>query len=61
MVRSALLEFIGKLFGFLSLHVFSQFGSTTVKNPQADLICERFHQTIGSLLRTMLLVKPMFQ
>jgi transposase InsO family protein len=29
---------------------------TTVKNPQANAICERVHQTIGNTLRTMLLV-----
>jgi hypothetical protein len=31
---------------------------TTVKNPQANAICERVHQTIGNTLRTMLLVNP---
>jgi hypothetical protein len=31
---------------------------TTVKNPQANAIYERIHQTIGNMLRTMLLINP---
>jgi hypothetical protein len=31
---------------------------TTVKNPQANAICERVYQTIGDTLRTMLLIHP---
>jgi hypothetical protein len=31
---------------------------TTVKNPQANIICKRAHQLIGNTLRTMLLVNP---
>jgi hypothetical protein len=31
---------------------------TTVKNPQANAICERVHQTIDKKLRNMLLVNP---
>ena len=31
---------------------------TTVKNPQANAICERLHQTIGDVLRTTLYENP---
>jgi RNase H-like domain found in reverse transcriptase/Integrase zinc binding domain/Reverse transcriptase (RNA-dependent DNA polymerase) len=31
---------------------------TTVKNPQANAICERMHQTVGNVLRTLLHVHP---
>ena len=31
---------------------------TTVMNPQANAICERLHQTIGNVLRTLLLSNP---
>jgi hypothetical protein len=31
---------------------------TTVKNPQANFICELVHQMIGNTLQTMLLVNP---
>ena len=32
--------------------------TTTVKNPQANAICERFHQSISNMLRTMLHTYP---
>jgi hypothetical protein len=35
MVRSALLEFIGKLVGFFSIHVFSQFPLESCQSSQA--------------------------
>ena len=31
---------------------------TTSKNPQANVICERMHQTVGNLLRTLLYSNP---
>ena len=32
--------------------------STTIKNPRANAICERVHQTIGNVLRTMTYAHP---
>jgi transposase InsO family protein len=32
--------------------------TTTVKNPQANAICERFHQSISNSLRVMLKAHP---
>lgn len=32
--------------------------STTIKNPQANAICERIHQTVGTVLRTLCHVNP---
>ena len=34
---------------------------TTVKNPQANAICERMHQTVGNILRTLSQVNPILQ
>ena len=31
---------------------------TTSNNPQANAICERMHQTVGNILRTLLLLNP---
>jgi hypothetical protein len=31
---------------------------TSVKNPQANAVCERMHQTVGNILRTMILSEP---
>jgi hypothetical protein len=31
---------------------------TTSKNPQANAICERMHQTVGNVLRTLLHGQP---
>jgi hypothetical protein len=31
---------------------------TTAKNPQANTVCEGVHQTIGDMLRTLLLNDP---
>jgi hypothetical protein len=47
MVRSALLEFIGKLVGFLSLHVFSQLPLESCRSSQAhpfSFMLLSFHQ-----------------
>jgi transposase InsO family protein len=32
--------------------------SITIKNPQANAICERVHQTVGNVLRTMTQTNP---
>jgi hypothetical protein len=32
--------------------------NTTAKNPQANDICERMHQTVGNVLRTLLHGEP---
>ena len=32
--------------------------ATTSRNPQANAICERMHQTIGNVLRTLLYTNP---
>ena len=40
-----------------STHVI-QIITTTVKNPQANAICERLHQSISNTLRTMLHAYP---
>ena len=32
--------------------------STTVKNPQANAICERMHHTVGNTLRTLATLNP---
>ena len=31
---------------------------TTSKNPQSNAICEKMHQTVGSVLRTLLYSNP---
>ncbi len=31
---------------------------TTAKNPQSNAVCERFHQTVGNVLRTLLYGNP---
>ena len=47
-------EFLGQEF----LEVLTQYGIkdvlTTVKNPQANAICERMHQTVADVLRVIL-------
>ena len=32
---------------------------TTTKNPQANAICKRMHQTVGNILRTYLYTQPL--
>ena len=47
-------EFIGPEFQTM-LHKYNiKDAPTTIKNPQANAICERMHQTIGNMLRTHL-------
>ena len=51
-------EFIGRDFQqVLELHGIKDV-PTTVKNPQANAICERMHQTIGNSLRTLIHAHP---
>jgi hypothetical protein len=51
-------EFIGRGFQqVLETHGIQDV-ATTVKNPQANAICERMHQTIGNALRTLIHAHP---
>ena len=47
-------EFIGPEFQFLLQGCRIKDVPTTSKNPQANVICERMHQTLGNVLRTLL-------
>ncbi len=47
-------EFIGPEFQFLLQGCRIKNVPTTSKNPQANAICERMHQTVGNVLRTLL-------
>ena len=52
----------GKFMGAAFLHMLHANGikdvTTTVKNPQANAICERLHQSISNSLRTMIHTYP---
>ena len=51
-------EFIGSAFQWL-LNMFSvKDVQSTSKNPQSNSICERMHQTVGNVLRTLLHGNP---
>ena len=51
-------EFIGSEFQWL-LNMFSvKDVQSTAKNPQSNSICERMHQTVGNVLRTLLYSNP---
>ena len=51
-------EFIGHEFQWL-LNMFSVKDiQSTAKNPQSNSICERMHQTVGNILRTVLYSNP---
>ena len=51
-------EFIGSEFQWL-LNMFSiKDIQSTAKNPQSNSICERMHQTVGNILRTVLYSNP---
>ena len=51
-------EFIGQEFQWL-LNTFSvKDVCSTAKNPQSNSICERMHQTVGNILRTLLYSNP---
>jgi Integrase zinc binding domain len=47
-------EFLGYHFQQMLLLNGIQDVTTTIKNPQANAICERMHQTVGNLLRSLL-------
>ncbi len=51
-------EFIGPEFQFLLQGCRIKDVPTTSKNPQANGICERMHQTVGNVLRTLLHGRP---
>ena len=51
-------EFTGSAFQ-LTLHQLAiQSVATTVKNPQANAICERMHKTCGDMIRTLMREQP---
>ena len=47
-------EFIGEEFQKMLIKHNIKDVPTTVKNPQANAICERMHQTVGNMLRTLI-------
>jgi len=47
-------EFIGWEFQHMLQHAKIQDSPTTSRNPTANAICERMHQTVGKVLRTLL-------
>ena len=51
-------EFIGPEFQYLLQGCRIKDVPTTSKNPQANAICERMHQTVGNVLRTLLHGQP---
>jgi len=51
-------EFIGHEFQTLLERCAIKDVPTTSKNPQSNSICERMHQTVGNILRTVLYSKP---
>ena len=51
-------EFIGPEFQFLLQGCRIKDVPTSSKNPQANAICERMHQTVGNVLRTLLHGEP---
>jgi transposase InsO family protein len=51
-------EFIGAAFSQRLRNFGIKCVPTTVKNPQANAICERAHQAVGNVLRTLLHVDP---
>ena len=52
----------GEFVGFPFQHMLERHGirghPTTAKNPQANAICERMHQTVGNSLRAMIVMQP---
>ena len=52
----------GKFIGWPFQLLLARFGiknvTTTVKNPQSNAICERMHQTVGNILRTVIYTNP---
>jgi len=51
-------EFVGMTFQTMIIKNGIQPQPTTVKNPQANAVCERMHSTIGDMLRSMLHENP---
>ena len=51
-------EFTGYAFSHLLRVLNIRNVSTTSKNPQSNAICERMHQTVGTILKTLLLARP---
>ncbi len=51
-------EFIGPEFQLLLEGCQIKDVPTTIKKPQANAICERMHQTVGNILRTLLHGQP---
>ena len=51
-------EFVGYAFQRLLEKTHIKDVPTTSRNPQANAICERMHQTVGNILRTLLHVNP---
>ena len=51
-------EFVGYEFQQLLHQCNIKSHHTTSKNPQSNAICERMHQTVGNILRTILHAKP---
>ena len=51
-------EFVGPEFQFLLQSCKIKDTPTSSRNPQANAICERMHQTVGNILRTLLHGEP---
>ncbi len=51
-------EFTGFAFQHLLRVLNIKSVATTTKNPQSNAICERMHQTVASVLKTLLLAQP---
>ena len=51
-------EFIGHEFQLLLERCSIKDVPTTSKNPQSNAICERMHQTVANILRTVLYTNP---
>jgi transposase InsO family protein len=51
-------EFVGKAFQDMLANAGIQDIPTTVKNPQSNAICERVHQTVAQVLRTLVHLYP---
>jgi hypothetical protein len=52
-------EFVGQEFQFLLQGCRIKDAPASSKNPQADAICERMHQMVGNVLRTLLHGEPL--
>jgi hypothetical protein len=51
-------EFVGPEFQTLLENCHIKDVCTSAKNPQANAVCERMHQTVGNVLRTLLHSEP---